>query len=102
MDVAANDVEDEDMLEDAPPLIVNYDKGDNKVLVYKGCFLQKSLIQVSTYPCLFTGKREFDHLVEFIETKEFELYEYEDEDVDDDDEDIEESEDEGKTIKDEL
>ena len=36
MDVAANDVEDEEMLEDAPPLIVNYDKGDNKVLVYKG------------------------------------------------------------------
>ena len=36
MDVANNDVEDEEMLEDAPPVIVNYAKYDNRITVFQG------------------------------------------------------------------
>ena len=58
-------------------------------------------------PCshfkMLSGKREFDLLVKFIETKEFELYEYDDEEVEDEEDDeLEESKDQEKTIKDEL
>ena len=38
MDVANNDVEDEEMLEDAPPVIVNYAKYDNRITVFQGQF----------------------------------------------------------------
>ena len=68
-------------------------------------FIKVGCIEETCYLIVFplSGKRELDLLVEFIETKEFELYEYEDEEIEEEeDAEFEESQDEGKVIKDEL
>ena len=78
MDVANNDVEDEEMLEDAPPVIVNYAKYDNRITVFQGWSVLMPIM--CWFLLYFEGKREFDLLVKFIETKEFDPYEYPEED----------------------
>ena len=49
MDVANNDVEDEEMLEDAPPVIVNYAKYDNRITIFQGWSLFKNQLCIDFY-----------------------------------------------------
>ena len=68
-----NDIEDEDIIEEGPPVLVMYHKKSNEAVVYHGneSYLWKIL------KChWFSGKREFDLLVNFVETGKFEYFEY--------------------------
>ena len=99
-DATANDLDTGEEIEDFPTIIL-YTKTENEEIDYRGKFWNYHI----TFYCPFLlGKRDYESLAKFIETREFEEYQEEESDFDDDELDISnfETEEEEKEEEDEL